>query len=871
MTDRYEPISLIGKGNFGCISKIRRKSDGKILVWKELNYGSMKEKYRHHIMSEINILKELHHPNIVKYYDNIIDKASTKIYIVMEYCPGGDLSQLIKRCKQAKQYIKEDIIWKIFSQVVSALYACHTNKTGKILHRDIKPSNVFLDNNNNVKLGDFGLSLQLNKEINFAYSNVGTPYYMSPEQVDENKYNEKSDIWSLGCFLYELVALHPPFEAHNHLSLALKIKSGKIEKIPEIYSHNLEKIILWMMNVEQDKRPSIKDIMAIPEVNIRIKEKKIKEGYQKLKKYESELKMREDNLIEEEKKLKMRAKFLDEREKNLIKRENYIKIKEDEIQVNNNGNNKNNINNNIRQNDYDKFRYKHHNLFITSGGFDIKCENKDYKEEEYKNNNSNYPKHSSNIKSIKSNSITNTKAYNNNKPYITAMNELTPVNFDKRYSNTIRRTLTNDKIRYENNKENTKLINNSYKNIFTSNYNTSKNAHVNSINFNNSNNSLNKINSSKNVLENHSRVISFNSELNYSSNDEKIVINNNNNNINTSNINSLGFYGLNNNNNQENNTMVYNNSINNINNSIRSNSLYHNKLSSSNNIFKDNRKNSNNDTNNLDYKSGSTNYFSSIPRTSGDSYNENTKNTNEVTNNENNISNNRNNINYNTPNNQINFPGDKKSKMRLNIEYNKKYVLEKVDNDNNNANEPKQTIKGYKNKYVPNIFRNYSFGNKVNNNNNNDDSQYDENSFNIKYSNKNQGFTTTRKKKYNNNIPNTKINYNSNIKRSPDKYRIDDNYMLNGNNNYSRNVKKNLDEKYYKNENIDDNIYYKGKSGMRNINYNSNINMANKENSKNNRNYNGENIGENKRRRIDPITNRYINTNNNNENNFYSF
>ena len=869
MTDRYEPISLIGKGNFGCISKIRRKSDGKILVWKELNYGSMKEKYRHHIMSEINILKELHHPNIVKYYDNIIDKASTKIYIVMEYCPGGDLSQLIKRCKQAKQYIKEDIIWKIFSQVVSALYACHTNKTGKILHRDIKPSNVFLDNNNNVKLGDFGLSLQLNKEINFAYSNVGTPYYMSPEQVDENKYNEKSDIWSLGCFLYELVALHPPFEANNHLSLALKIKSGKIEKIPEIYSHNLEKIILWMMNVEQDKRPSIKDIMAIPEVNIRIKEKKIKEGYQKLKKYESELKMREDNLIEEEKKLKMRAKFLDEREKNVIKRENYIKIKEDEIQANNNVNNKNNINNNIRQNDYDKFRYKHHNLFITSGGFDIKCENKDYKEEEYKNNNSNYPKHSSNIKSIKSNSITNTKAYNNNKPYITAMNELTPVNFDKRYSNTIRRTLTNDKIRYENNKENTKLINNSYKNIFTSNYNTSKNAHVNSINFNNSNNSLNKINSSKNVLENHSRVISFNSELNYSSNDEKIVINNNNN-INTSNINSLGFYGLNNNNNQENNTMVYNNSINNINNSIRSNSLYHNKLSSSNNIFKDNRKNSNNDTNNLDYKSGSTNYFSSIPRTSGDSYNENTKNTNEVTNNENNISNNRNNINYNTPNNQLNFPGDKKSKMRLNIEYNKKYVLEKVDNDNNNANEPKQTIKGYKNKYVPNIFRNYSFGNKANNNNN-DDSQYDENSFNIKYSNKNQGFTTTRKKKYNNNIPNTKINYNSNIKRSPDKYRIDDNYMLNGNNNYSRNVKKNLDEKYYKNENIDDNIYYKGKSGMRNINYNSNINMANKENSKNNRNYNGENIGENKRRRIDPITNRYINTNNNNENNFYSF
>ena len=334
MTDKYEPISLIGKGNFGSITKIRRKSDGKILVWKELNYGSMKEKYKHHITSEINILKELHHPNIVKYYDRIIDKENTKIYIIMEYCPGGDLSQLIKRCRQQKQYISEDIIWKIFSQVVSALYACHTNKTGKILHRDIKPSNIFLDNENNVKLGDFGLSLMLNKEINFAYSNVGTPYYMSPEQVDETKYNEKSDIWSLGCFLYELTALHPPFEAHNHLSLALKIKSGKVDKLPEKYSENLSKIIFWMMNVDQNKRPNIRDIILIPDVNIRIKERKVKEGYQRLKKYENELKAREDKLIENEKKLNIKEKYFDEKEKNIIQRENYIKMREEEMKYN---------------------------------------------------------------------------------------------------------------------------------------------------------------------------------------------------------------------------------------------------------------------------------------------------------------------------------------------------------------------------------------------------------------------------------------------------------------------------------------------------------------------------------------------------------
>ena len=353
--EKYEPISFIGKGNFGSITKIKRKIDGKILVWKELNYGLMKEKDKNRIVQEVNILHELHHPNIVKYYDRIIDKKNTKLFIVMEYCPGGDLSQLIKHNRKTNQYFSEDIIWKIFSQVSSALYACHTHKEGKILHRDIKPSNIFIDQENNIKLGDFGLSRILNNDISFAVSRVGTPYYMSPEQIEDIKYNEKSDIWSLGCFLYELTTLHPPFEASTHLNLAKKIKSGKIDEIPNFYSNKLNEIIKLLMNLDPNKRPNINEIMAIPEINLRIKEKRIKENMKKIKKMENLFKIREVTIKEKEEELIIKQKYLNEREKNLNEREEYIKRKEEEF---------------LKSNE-NKFNTK--DLSITTDNFNFKC------------------------------------------------------------------------------------------------------------------------------------------------------------------------------------------------------------------------------------------------------------------------------------------------------------------------------------------------------------------------------------------------------------------------------------------------------------------------------------------------------------------
>ncbi|KAL6631210.1 kinase-like protein [Neocallimastix californiae] len=260
--EKYELLEVIGSGSFGMIRKIKRKKDNKILVRKEIDFRKMNEKERKQLVTEVNILRDLRHPNIVKYYERIIDKKNYLIYIIMEYCEGGDLSALIQKCRKEKIFIPERFIWLVFTQLVLALHECHygTKTDGSprpaILHRDLKPDNVFLSNNvinsyTHVKLGDFGLATIINNpETDFVQTYVGTPYYMSPELINEQAYNSKSDIWSLGCLIYELCMLEPPFQARTQIQLAKKIKEGKILDIPKEYSQDIRLLIKSMLNVE---------------------------------------------------------------------------------------------------------------------------------------------------------------------------------------------------------------------------------------------------------------------------------------------------------------------------------------------------------------------------------------------------------------------------------------------------------------------------------------------------------------------------------------------------------------------------------------------------------------------------------------------
>jgi NIMA (never in mitosis gene a)-related kinase 1/4/5 len=120
----------------------------------------------------------------------------------------GDLAEKIKQQKERKCYFSEDKILDWFTQICLAIKHVHDRK---ILHRDLKAQNIFVMKNGLLKLGDFGIARVLNKTSDMASTVVGTPYYLSPEIVQSNKYGFATDIWSLGVVLYELCALRPPF------------------------------------------------------------------------------------------------------------------------------------------------------------------------------------------------------------------------------------------------------------------------------------------------------------------------------------------------------------------------------------------------------------------------------------------------------------------------------------------------------------------------------------------------------------------------------------------------------------------------------------------------------------------------------------
>ncbi|XP_030328374.1 serine/threonine-protein kinase Nek8 isoform X1 [Strigops habroptila] len=253
--EKYERIRVVGRGAFGIVHLCLRKADQKLVILKQIPVEQMSKDERLAAQNECQVLKLLSHPNVIEYYENFLeDKA---LMIAMEYAPGGTLAEFIhKRCNSL---LDEDTILHFFVQILLALHHVHTKQ---ILHRDLKTQNILLDKHRMiVKIGDFGISKILSSKSK-AYTVVGTPCYISPELCEGKPYNQKSDIWALGCVLYELASLKRAFEAANLPALVLKIMSGTFAPISDRYSPDLRQLILSMLNLDPSKRPQLNEIMA---------------------------------------------------------------------------------------------------------------------------------------------------------------------------------------------------------------------------------------------------------------------------------------------------------------------------------------------------------------------------------------------------------------------------------------------------------------------------------------------------------------------------------------------------------------------------------------------------------------------------------
>ncbi|XP_052774404.1 serine/threonine-protein kinase Nek8-like isoform X1 [Mya arenaria] len=255
--ENYEKRRVVGRGAYGTVHLCLRLSDKKQVIIKQIPVEQMTKEERQAALNEVIVLSMLSHPNIIEYYENFLeDKA---LMIVMEYAHGGTLLDFLQ--SQNGRLLEEEEILFFFAQMLLSIQHVHSKQ---ILHRDLKTQNILLDKTKRViKIGDFGISKVLSSKSK-AYTVVGTPCYISPELCEGKPYNQKSDIWALGCVLYELASLKRAFEAANLPALILKIMRGTFSPISEHYSNELRSLILSMLHLDPSKRPDINQIMAQP-------------------------------------------------------------------------------------------------------------------------------------------------------------------------------------------------------------------------------------------------------------------------------------------------------------------------------------------------------------------------------------------------------------------------------------------------------------------------------------------------------------------------------------------------------------------------------------------------------------------------------
>ncbi|KAI5092482.1 serine/threonine-protein kinase Nek11, partial [Silurus meridionalis] len=259
LANRYMIQQRLGRGSFGTVYLIedtKSTTTDKLKVLKEISVGDLKPDETVKATQEAQLLSQLHHPAILRFYTSFLERDA--FCIITEFCEDGDLECKLEQVRVSGEALPESQIREWLVQLLLGVDYMHQRR---ILHRDLKTKNVFLKKNA-VKIGDFGVSCLLMGSCDLATTFTGTPYYMSPETLGHHGYDSKSDMWSLGCILYEMCCLKHAFDGHNFLSVVQKITEGSMPSLTEKFSAELNTLMQRMLERSPSLRVSAAEALS---------------------------------------------------------------------------------------------------------------------------------------------------------------------------------------------------------------------------------------------------------------------------------------------------------------------------------------------------------------------------------------------------------------------------------------------------------------------------------------------------------------------------------------------------------------------------------------------------------------------------------